>query len=468
MRDAMRRRSSIDAVGRSVGPTDRWAVAIVVSFAERRRESVAMVTVTVPRTVPRTVRVRGRPSASRRARRARGGTKASGDDDDARVQVEVEAREREKKRRYVNFTGFPFPLVPLLSRRTTRTELVPGQVWAFEQEQGIGFGLGVSTNVRMTVIKLRDGSLWVHDPIAPTEECVELLKEIGGEVKHACLSTTQYEHKIFAPAFTRKFPKCELWIVPGQFSFPLPLPNAFLGLFPKGTLGDPSKPPPWSDEIETELLFLPPLFWHNYTYSEAAFYHKDTESILVTDAAVYVGETAPGIIPEDDLEDLGSDECFTIRLLKLGNYRGGRNITSPNIPANQRDERITNGWKRMALFSLFIAPDAKNILNPESSFRGLAGKFVVSPIVFNVVFQFYRKEVAEWAQKVSQWNAKRVIASHFPVPESATGEDFLAAFEFAKSPKAVPPEYVDAENDLASLNLVVRILQAINAVPKYE
>lgn len=345
---------------------------------------------------------------------------------------------------------------------------MPGQVWAFEQEQGIGFGLGVSTNVRMTVIKLRDGSLWVHDPIAPTEECVELLKEIGGEVKHACLSTTQYEHKIFAPAFTRKFPKCELWIVPGQFSFPLPLPNAFLGLFPKGTLGDPSKPPPWSDEIETELLFLPPLFWHNYTYSEAAFYHKDTESILVTDAAVYVGETAPGIIPEDDLEDLGSDECFTIRLLKLGNYRGGRNITSPNIPANQRDERITNGWKRMALFSLFIAPDAKNILNPESSFRGLAGKFVVSPIVFNVVFQFYRKEVAEWAQKVSQWNAKRVIASHFPVPESATGEDFLAAFEFAKSPKAVPPEYVDAENDLASLNLVVRILQAINAVPKYE
>ena len=79
--------------------------------------------------------------------------------------MEVEAREREKKRRYVNFTGFPFPLVPLLSRRTTRTELVPGQVWAFEQEQGIGFGLGVSTNVRMTVIKLRDGSLWV--PVGP-------------------------------------------------------------------------------------------------------------------------------------------------------------------------------------------------------------------------------------------------------------------------------------------------------------
>ena len=61
--------------------------------------------------------------------------------------------EEAKKRRYVNFTGFPFPLVPLLSRRTTRTELVPGQVWAFEQEQGIGFGLGVVVLTSMTVIK---------------------------------------------------------------------------------------------------------------------------------------------------------------------------------------------------------------------------------------------------------------------------------------------------------------------------
>ena len=109
---------TIDAVGRS----DRWIDGpSPLSFAESR--TVAMVTVTLPRTVPRTVTARGRPSASRRARRARGGTKASGDDDDARVQVEVEEA---KKRRYVNFTGFPFPLVPLLSRRTTRTELVPG------------------------------------------------------------------------------------------------------------------------------------------------------------------------------------------------------------------------------------------------------------------------------------------------------------------------------------------------------
>ena len=372
------------------------------------------------------------------------------------------------RRKYVNFTGFPFPLTPVLSRRTTRTTLIERVAWSFEQEQGIGFGLGVTTNVRMTVIRLNDGSLWVHDPIAPTEECVELLRELGGEVKYAVLSTTMYEHKIFAAPFQRAFKSCALWVAPGQFSFPLDLPNQFFGIFPSGTLGDARNPPPWEDEIESELLSLPALGYGFYRYNECAFFHKASKSVLITDAAVYVGDTAPEIIEERDLESLGSDECLTIKLLKFGNYRGGRNIASPQIPASERQARIANGWQRMALFSLFIAPDAKNILNPGTSFQGLANKFIVSPIVFLVVFQFYRAEVAAWARKVSEWDPERVIASHFPVPESASGKDFLAAFKWAETPDGVPAEYVDAKNDLASLNLVVRILGAIKAVPKQE
>ena len=56
----------------------------------------------------------------------------------------------------------------------------------------------------------------------------------------------------------------------------------------------------------------------------------------------------------------------------------------------------------MALFSLFIAPDAKNILQPEASFAGLAGKFVVSPIVYVIVFQHYRKEVLTWVNAIGR------------------------------------------------------------------
>ena len=45
-----------------------------------------------------------------------------------------------------------------------------GTVWCFEQEQSLG-GSNVSTNVRMTVIKLRSGGLFVHAPIAATRCC---------------------------------------------------------------------------------------------------------------------------------------------------------------------------------------------------------------------------------------------------------------------------------------------------------
>ena len=46
-------------------------------------------------------------------------------------------------------------------------QVVRGQVWTFEQTQAFFFD--VYTPVRMTVIKLRSGGLWVHAPIAPTE-----------------------------------------------------------------------------------------------------------------------------------------------------------------------------------------------------------------------------------------------------------------------------------------------------------
>ena len=42
-----------------------------------------------------------------------------------------------------------------------------GSIWCFEQEQSLG-GSNVSTNVRMTVIKLKSGGLFVHAPIAAT------------------------------------------------------------------------------------------------------------------------------------------------------------------------------------------------------------------------------------------------------------------------------------------------------------
>ena len=46
-------------------------------------------------------------------------------------------------------------------------QVEPGVMWTFEQEQSFAL-TNVATVVRMTVIKLRSGGLWVYAPIAPT------------------------------------------------------------------------------------------------------------------------------------------------------------------------------------------------------------------------------------------------------------------------------------------------------------
>ena len=108
-----------------------------------------------------------------------------------------------------------------------------------------------------------------------------------------------------------------------------------------------------------------------------------------------------------------------------------------------------------ALFSLFIAPDAKNILKPSASFEGMAGKFVVSPIVYEIVFQFYRSEVRTWAEDVGRWrDARRVISAHFPICEANNNmignpfnrgaspvARFVRAFDWAKSTDAAPVDF---------------------------
>ena len=89
-------------------------------------------------------------------------------------------------------------------------QVEPGKVWVFEQTQALE-NVYVYTPVRMTVIKLKSGGLWVHAPLAPTAECVRLVKELGAPVEYIVLPTFAYEHKAFVGPFSREFPKAKVW-----------------------------------------------------------------------------------------------------------------------------------------------------------------------------------------------------------------------------------------------------------------
>lgn len=228
------------------------------------------------------------------------------------------------------------------------------QLWTLDQIQGV---LAVNVPVRATIIKLSDaagGGLLVHNPVAPTDECVAMVRQIEerhGEVKHIVLGTLGLEHKALAGPFSRRFPRATVWVQPGQWSWPLPVPLPLLG-FPSGrrlrTLPPPDAPaasrPPWA--VDVDYRILGPLRVSKLIggyFGESAFFHRPSATLLVTDAVIEVGNEPPSILQEDATALLyhSRDDIF-------------QEVT---------DDRATRqrGWRRIVQFGLFFYPSAIDV-----------------------------------------------------------------------------------------------------------
>ncbi|KAL3695776.1 hypothetical protein R1sor_009852 [Riccia sorocarpa] len=341
--------------------------------------------------------------------RGNGGIKAS---------VEEDGGGNSGGRFYFNVTGFPFPLGPFLSRRTIRTEVERGRIWLFEQEQALGFS-SVATNTRMTVIKLKSGGLWVHAPVGPTKECIQLLKELEAPVEFVVLPTFAYEHKIFVGPFSRAFPKAQVWVAPRQWSWPLNLPLPFLGIFGAKVLTDDDIDTPWADEIEHKILSCPEVGIGPYV--EVAFFHKPSRSLLVTDAVIYVPEKPPAVVSTEALL-AAAKNGLAVKVLSAGKE-------VPDEPVIDSAENRQKGWERMVLQILFLGPS--NLLEPTQSFRQMSEKLIVSPIVKTLVYSKVPDKVKMWVDSIARdWKFRRIIPCHFAAPVAADARGFKAAFAF--------------------------------------
>lgn len=76
-----------------------------------------------------------------------------------------------------------------------------------------------------------------------------------------------------------------------QWSWPINLPVQFFGIFPTGVL-DNNSSTPWAGELEHKV-FLSSVGIGPYI--EAAFFHKATKTLLVTDAVISVPSNPPEV-----------------------------------------------------------------------------------------------------------------------------------------------------------------------------
>lgn len=125
---------------------------------------------------------------------------------------------------------------------------------------------GIALGRRMTVIRLSDGSLFVHSPGEMTIERKQRLEELGA-VRY--IVAPGRFHDLFLDQALDAFPSSELHAIFPVFSRFSARPKTFL-------LSDRS-PHPWRDEIEQHD------FWAGPLHSETVFFHRKSRSLLLTD-----------------------------------------------------------------------------------------------------------------------------------------------------------------------------------------
>jgi Domain of unknown function (DUF4336) len=340
---------------------------------------------------------------------------------------------------------YTLPIYPFGRRQTICKEVVKDTVWTFDQMQGIFY---VVVPVRMTVIRLKEGGLLVYAPIAPTPECIRLMTELVekyGDVKYIILPTISgLEHKVFVGPFARRFPSSQVFVAPGQWSFPINLPLSWLGLPAKRTytLPQQSNRAPFASEFDYAILG--PIELGPGRFAEVAFLHKPSNTLLVTDSVISIPEEPPAIVQLDPYPLLfhARDQAF-------------------DIVADTAENR-RKGWQRIALFAFYFRPsvlelprwgqvfkDAFKVSNrSKKAYFGLYpfqwtsnwkncfdalradGRIFVAPILQALILNRAPSETIEWADKISRWDFTRIIPCHLEAPIIATPSQFRHAFAF--------------------------------------
>jgi len=346
------------------------------------------------------------------------------------------------------FQDVPTLFAPLYgedSRETRLREIVPGEVYALEQNLALG---PLETPLRCVVVKLKDGTCWVHAPVAPTREFFELAESLG-KVAHVVVPTYALEHKIFAKAALERWPSAKLWVAPGQFSFPVDVPLATVfGREPDGVLGvlggdatgtdgrdgamglgasKNASRPPWLDEIACDVLRCGrfAIAGKDVTLYESVFLHVRSKTLIVTDCVAYVPRAVP--------------ELQTPSKLLLVGKRSTDDATPPDTFENR-----LNGWKKMALLVTYFFPEHEELVKPglvewsdgwEDNFDALAERLLVPPVVRATLFNQDPKRVRAFVDRVcASWEFDKVVPAHWAAPVAAGPTEFARAFQFLENP----------------------------------
>lgn len=140
---------------------------------------------------------------------------------------------------------------------------------------------GASMHTRMTVVRLHDGRLWVHSPIALDETVHAFIDELGGEV--AALIGPNKFHYMNISSWCEAFPGAMVYAEEGLVR---KVPS--LGKAVALTNQPPSL---YAQDVDQVM------FGGNRLFQEAVFFHKASRSLIFTDLMINLKPSGIRLIP---------------------------------------------------------------------------------------------------------------------------------------------------------------------------
>jgi hypothetical protein len=137
--------------------------------------------------------------------------------------------------------------------------------------------VGLEIGARMTVARLPDGRLWLHSPIAASED---LVRAVRAEGAIACIVAPNRLHHLFVSDWRSLAPEARSFIAPGLAAKRPDLARAT----PLADAPDPE----WAEVFDQVLVDGMPYV------NEVVFFHRATKTLVVADLAFNFGaESSP-------------------------------------------------------------------------------------------------------------------------------------------------------------------------------
>lgn len=147
-------------------------------------------------------------------------------------------------------------------------DIGPG-IWESERHMNRS---GMHLRVRMVVVRLPSGGLWLHSPFAPDDEICASLDALGPV---EILVAPNKFHHLFLGDMHARYPASTMWGAPGLAAKRKDL--AFTGELSQ-------RPLPWDEVLDSVLLEGVPF------NQESVFYHRASKSLICTDFIIHVPE----------------------------------------------------------------------------------------------------------------------------------------------------------------------------------